>query len=60
MQRQYWRFYWPLALTGMVTLVGRQFQNGVLASYEDAAGELAAFARRAGLAAGLAYDEVEV
>ncbi len=44
MQRQYWRFYWPLALTGLMMLLGRQFQNGVLASYEDAARELATFA----------------
>jgi hypothetical protein len=43
-QRQYWRFYWPLALTGVVLLLGRQFQNGVLASYEEAARELATYA----------------
>jgi len=43
-RRAYWRFYWPLALTGLVILLGRQFQNGVLARYEDAARELATWA----------------
>ncbi|MFC1806662.1 hypothetical protein ACFL09_06770, partial [Planctomycetota bacterium] len=43
MQKQYWRFYWPLAATGLVMLLGRQFQNGVLARFEDAARELATF-----------------
>jgi hypothetical protein len=44
LQRQYWRFYWPLALTGLLMLLGRQCQNGVLARYEHAARELATWA----------------
>ncbi|HUS93135.1 MAG TPA: hypothetical protein VM695_14855 [Phycisphaerae bacterium] len=44
MQKQYWRFYWPLALMGLTMLVGRQFENGVLSRYEDAAQQLATFA----------------
>ncbi len=44
MQRHYWRFYWPLALTAVGALLGRQVQNGVLASFADAARELAIFA----------------
>jgi len=44
LQRQYWRFYWPLALTGLLILLGRQCQNGVLARYEHAARELATWA----------------
>ena len=49
MQRQYWTFYWPLALTGLVMLLGKQFQNGVLASYEDPARELAVYAFACGV-----------
>ena len=40
----YWSFYWPLALTSVVLLLERQFQNGVLARYPDAAVGLATFA----------------
>ncbi len=43
-QRQYWRFYWPLALTGVMLLLGRQLQNGVLARYPEAVRELATYA----------------
>ena len=42
--RQYWRFYWPLALTGIATVMAVQFQNGALARYPDAVRELAVFA----------------
>lgn len=44
LQRQYWRFYWPLALTGMILLIARQCQNGVLARYDQAEHELATLA----------------
>ena len=30
---QYWRFYWPLALTGVGLVLAMQFQNGVLARF---------------------------
>ncbi|HSG90178.1 MAG TPA: hypothetical protein VLA56_13280 [Pseudomonadales bacterium] len=43
-QREYWAFYWPLAVTGAVTVVAVQFQNGALARYPDAVTELAVFA----------------
>ena len=43
-QREYWAFYWPLALTGAVGVIATQVQNGVLARYEDAVTELAVFA----------------
>lgn len=43
-QREYWAFYWPLALTGAVTLLGVQFQNAALARFPDAVIELAIFA----------------
>ena len=42
--RQYWRFYWPLALTGVAMVLAVQFQNGALARYPDAVRELAVFA----------------
>lgn len=42
--RQYWRFYWPLALTGVAMVLAMQFQNGALARYPDAVRELAIFA----------------
>ncbi|MBD3240020.1 MAG: hypothetical protein GF331_05495 [Chitinivibrionales bacterium] len=44
MQKQYWAFYWPLTLTGFAMLLSKQFENGVLARYPDAATELAIFA----------------
>lgn len=43
-QARYWAFYWPLALTGAVTVLGTQIQNGVLARMGDAAAALAAYA----------------
>ena len=43
-QARYWAFYWPLALTGAVTVLGTQIQNGVLARMENAAAALAAYA----------------
>ncbi|MEC8020715.1 MAG: hypothetical protein VX179_01910 [Pseudomonadota bacterium] len=43
-QARYWAFYWPLALTGAVTVLGTQIQNGVLARMENAAAILAAYA----------------
>ena len=42
--QKYWRFYWPLVLTGLVTILAAQFQNGVLAAYADAEREIATFA----------------
>jgi hypothetical protein len=44
MLREYWRFYWPLALTGGVMVLSGQFQNGVLARYPEAVTELAVYA----------------
>jgi hypothetical protein len=41
---QYWRFYWPLALTGVAMVLGVQFQNAALARYPDAVTELAIYA----------------
>lgn len=41
---QYWRFYWPLALTGVAMVLGVQFQNAALARYPEAVTELAVFA----------------
>lgn len=41
MQKQYWAFYWPLTLTGLAMLLAKQFENGVLARYPNAATELA-------------------
>jgi hypothetical protein len=40
----YWRFYWPLALTGVAMVVSVQFQNAALARYPEAIIELAVFA----------------
>ena len=42
--RQYWRFYWPLALTGVAMVLAMQAQNGALARYPGAVTELAVFA----------------
>ena len=42
--RKYWTFFWPLALTGLALLLARQFRNGALARYPEAAFELAVFA----------------
>lgn len=42
--RQYWSFYWPLALTGVGLVLSMQFQNATLARYPDAVRELATIA----------------
>lgn len=39
--RDYWRFYWPLAMLTFVTLLGNQLQVMILARYPDAVNELA-------------------
>ncbi len=49
MSRHYWKFYWPLGAMGILMLVGKQVQNGVLARYPDAVRELATFSFAAGL-----------
>lgn len=41
---QYWKFYWPLALTGLAMVLSIQFQNAALARYPQAITELAVFA----------------
>ena len=41
---QYWRFYWPLALTGLAMVLAVQFQNAALARFPQAVTELAVFA----------------
>ncbi len=46
---EYSRFYWPLALTGIVTLLANQLQNAALARYPNAAYELATFAIATGV-----------
>jgi hypothetical protein len=46
--REYWRFYWPLALTGGAMVLAGQFQNGVLARYPEAVTELAVYALASG------------
>ena len=45
---QYWRFYWPLALTGVAMVLAIQFQNAALARYPEAVTELAVFALASG------------
>jgi hypothetical protein len=40
----YWKFYWPLALTGVAMVLSVQFQNAALARYPEAVTELAVFA----------------
>ena len=40
----YWRFYWPLALTGVGMVLSVQFQNATLARYPEAIIELAVLA----------------
>ena len=44
MYQKYWRFFWPLALTGLTILLARQFRNGALSRYPEATYELAIFA----------------
>jgi hypothetical protein len=43
-KKKYWSFFWPLTVTGLAVLLSRQFQNGALGRYPDAARELAIFA----------------
>lgn len=45
---RYGRFFWPLALTSLVTLLAQQLQNAALARYPNPARELATFALAAG------------
>ncbi len=40
----YWKFYWPLALTGVGMVLSLQFQNATLARYPEAVTELAVLA----------------
>jgi len=42
--RHYWSFYWPLALTTCLMLLGMQVFNGILARYPNAEYELAVMA----------------
>lgn len=42
-QRDYLRFFWPLAATGMLGLLARQFQNGALARTDDPKVQLATY-----------------
>ena len=42
--KTYWKFYWPLALTGIAMALSMQFQNAALARYPQAVTELAVFA----------------
>ncbi len=46
-QARYWRFYWPLTLTGLAMLLAQQFRNAILARYPEGAEELALFAMAA-------------
>jgi hypothetical protein len=41
--RQYWRFWWPLALTSLIAIIVRPFQNGVLSRYPGGEQEIAVF-----------------
>lgn len=41
---EYWRFYWPLAVSSTSLLLASQLQNGVLARFPSAERELANFA----------------
>lgn len=47
MQRQYWKFYWPLSLMGLAMVLSRQFQNAALARFDDPRRELAVWAMAA-------------
>jgi len=42
--KTYWKFYWPLALTGLAMVLSMQFQTAALARYPQAITELAVFA----------------
>ncbi len=43
-RKQYWPFFWPLALTGLAMILAAQFKNGVLSRYPEAVSEIAIFA----------------
>lgn len=43
-QARYWRFFWPLALTGSIGLIGAPLKNYFLLEYPDGVRELAVFA----------------
>ncbi|MFO8009109.1 MAG: hypothetical protein R6V05_15395 [Candidatus Brocadiia bacterium] len=43
-ESRYWRFYWPLALMGVVALSGRLAQNYALMAYPEGSARLAAYA----------------
>ena len=47
--RHYWAFYWPLALTASLMLVGLQVFIAVLARYPDGETQLAVFAYAMGV-----------
>lgn len=47
--RRYWRFFWPLALSGVFMLIGQQAFNGVLARHADPERELAVYAYAIGV-----------
>lgn len=49
MYRTFWRFYWPLALTGVGHVLAIQFQNATLARYPNAVQELAIMALAVGV-----------
>ncbi len=40
----YWRFFWPLSLTGLAIVMARQFQNGAVGRFADATEQLATVA----------------
>ncbi|MGK0258075.1 MAG: hypothetical protein ACI96M_001508, partial [Candidatus Azotimanducaceae bacterium] len=42
--RNYWNFYWPLALMGIGLVLSMQFQNATIARYPQAVNELATLA----------------
>ncbi len=42
--KEYLSFYWPLAVMGVANLLARQFENGALARFPEAAREIAVFA----------------
>ncbi|MEM7077673.1 MAG: hypothetical protein AAF513_03490 [Pseudomonadota bacterium] len=48
MYLKFWRFYWPLALTGVGLVLAVQFQNATLARYPEAVRELAVLALAVG------------
>ncbi|MFW6153934.1 MAG: hypothetical protein ACOC95_01840 [Planctomycetota bacterium] len=43
-QVHYWRFFWPLSLTGLAIVMARQLQNGAVGRFENATEQLATVA----------------